>query len=265
MMFTSLPRRCVVLLEDIDAAGLNKRQEGEKVEKANEEDATAKMGAEITKAFKSIQKNEKDKQGITLSGLLNAIDGVASHEGRVLVMTTNFPDKLDEALVRPGRIDMKVKFTNATRSQIYELFMRMYTPNWSTVEVPDRIRLDTGKAAKENSCPVANESTLSGKKHLSEKEILEQDKISIAMHKAKDLTIPDTPVQSFTPKPTTIEATAIEFALSLPEDTFTPAEIQGFLLTRKKEPDQALREVEAWKKGVLEAREKKSRMEAEGV
>ena len=94
MMFTSLPRRCVILLEDIDAAGLNKRQEDEKAQEMKDEDPAAKMGAEITKAFKSVQKNDKDKQGITLSGLLNAIDGVASHEGRVLVMTTNFPDKL---------------------------------------------------------------------------------------------------------------------------------------------------------------------------
>ena len=62
-----------------------------------------------------------------MSGLLNAIDDVASHEGRVLVMTTNFPGKLDDALIRPGRIDMKVNFTKATRSQICELFTRMYS------------------------------------------------------------------------------------------------------------------------------------------
>jgi hypothetical protein len=42
-------------------------------------------------------------------------------------MTINFPEKLDEALVRPGRVDMKVAFSLATREQICELFIRMYS------------------------------------------------------------------------------------------------------------------------------------------
>lgn len=93
-------------------------------------------------------------RGISLSGLLNAIDGVASHEGRVLVMTINKPEALDEALVRPGRVDLQVCFTNATRHQAKELFIRMYvddTPkpvkqkdvnidsDSSTVEVEDKV------------------------------------------------------------------------------------------------------------------------------
>lgn len=109
LMFTDLPRHCVVLLEDIDSAGLIKRQEpGVKVQNNS---------------------SKKHSQGISLSGLLNAIDGVASHEGRVLVMTSNFPEKLDDALIRPGRIDMRVDFTMATRPQISELFTRMYSPH----------------------------------------------------------------------------------------------------------------------------------------
>lgn len=42
---------------------------------------------------------------VTMSGLLNAIDGVFSRDGRVLIMTTNHPEKLDAALKRPGRAD----------------------------------------------------------------------------------------------------------------------------------------------------------------
>jgi mitochondrial chaperone BCS1 len=44
---------------------------------------------------------------VTHSGLLNAIDGVASVDGRVLFMTTNHPEKLDEAFLRPGRVDVR--------------------------------------------------------------------------------------------------------------------------------------------------------------
>ena len=44
---------------------------------------------------------------LTLSGLLNAIDGVTSSEGRIVFMTTNYVDKLDPALIRPGRVDYR--------------------------------------------------------------------------------------------------------------------------------------------------------------
>lgn len=62
-------------------------------------------------------RGESGSGGISLFGLLNAIDGVASQEGRVLIMTTNTPESLDGALVRPGCVDMQVEFTNVTRLQ----------------------------------------------------------------------------------------------------------------------------------------------------
>ena len=45
------------------------------------------------------------KKGLTTSGLLNAVDGIASRDGRALFITANHPERLDEALLRPGRID----------------------------------------------------------------------------------------------------------------------------------------------------------------
>lgn len=51
------------------------------------------------------------RSGVTFSGLLNAIDGVASQEGRLFFMTTNHIEKLDPALIRPGRCDVKVRNT----------------------------------------------------------------------------------------------------------------------------------------------------------
>lgn len=51
---------------------------------------------------------------VTLSGLLNALDGVASSEERVLFMTTNYVERLDPALIRPGRVDVKQYFGNCT-------------------------------------------------------------------------------------------------------------------------------------------------------
>ena len=268
LMFTSLPRRCVVLLEDIDSAGLIKRQDPDpKANKSkNDEDAAAKLGAELTRALTTAQqnndKNNKNNQGISLSGLLNAIDGVASHEGRVLLMTSNFPDKLDEALIRPGRIDMRIDFTKATRSQMSELFTRMYSP-------------DTPARSTKPNPPSASTKVASPKRNTDEKPYRP---LTNGVHPASELTPPQSPRESPTPATPATDSAALttaateltsaqlhdiasSFAAKLPEDTFTPAEIQGFLLTRKKEPVRALNEVEAWKVGVLEARKKKKAVE----
>jgi hypothetical protein len=72
--------------------------------------------------------DRKDKLdfGLTFSGVLNALDGILAQDGRIVFMTTNHPEKLDEALIRDGRADVKVYIGNATREQIYRLFLRFY-------------------------------------------------------------------------------------------------------------------------------------------
>lgn len=74
---------------------------------------------------------EKKQNGITLSGLLNALDGVFNNHGRILIMTTNHPEVLDSALIRPGRIDCKFQFDNCDKMQIkglYEMFFNQDAP-----------------------------------------------------------------------------------------------------------------------------------------
>jgi len=57
-------------------------------------------------------------------------------------MTTNKPSALNKALIRPGRVDLQVSFTNATRSQVKELFIRMHMadskPMTSNAPAPGR-------------------------------------------------------------------------------------------------------------------------------
>jgi len=64
--------------------------------------------------------------GVTFSGLLNAIDGAAAQEGRMLFMTTNHIERLDPALIRPGRCDVKQLVDNASRDQMRRLFVRFF-------------------------------------------------------------------------------------------------------------------------------------------
>lgn len=92
---TSVPENAILLIEDIDVA---QKKRDEEVLKPVVEKTTAAPGDPPGK---------QEVQTITLSGLLNAIDGVFSRDGRILVMTTNYPEKLDSALKRPGRADLE--------------------------------------------------------------------------------------------------------------------------------------------------------------
>jgi chaperone BCS1 len=109
-MFQEIPPRCIVLLEDIDAvwAGRDQRQERHITDNSSESSASL--------------------SNVTLSGLLNVLDGVGSQEGRLLIMTTNKPEQLDPALVRPGRVDFKVFLGNISQSSARAMFMRMFSP-----------------------------------------------------------------------------------------------------------------------------------------
>ncbi|KAJ3019045.1 UNVERIFIED_CONTAM: hypothetical protein HDU68_010840 [Siphonaria sp. JEL0065] len=63
---------------------------------------------------------------VTLSGLLNALDGLIAQEGRIVFMTTNNIQDLPDALLRPGRVDRRFLFQNATFDVAVSLFVRFY-------------------------------------------------------------------------------------------------------------------------------------------
>ena len=63
---------------------------------------------------------------VSLSGLLNCLDGPTATAGRLLFMTTNCRDRLDPALTRPGRIDLELSFSHCDEDQSCRLFQRFY-------------------------------------------------------------------------------------------------------------------------------------------
>jgi ATP-dependent 26S proteasome regulatory subunit len=66
------------------------------------------------------------KNHITLNGLLNCLDGFNNQEGLILILTTNFPDKLDEALLRSGRIDLEIELTFLDKFQAKNMFLSFF-------------------------------------------------------------------------------------------------------------------------------------------
>jgi mitochondrial chaperone BCS1 len=65
---------------------------------------------------------------VSLSYLLNVINGIGSQEGRILIMTTNYITRLNEALIWPSRVDKKVKLGLANNKMIADLFCLVFKP-----------------------------------------------------------------------------------------------------------------------------------------
>ncbi|KAJ7047014.1 BCS1 N terminal-domain-containing protein [Mycena alexandri] len=112
-LLSNAPERSFVLIEDVDAA-FNKR---------------VQTGAD---GYQS---------SVTFSGFLNAIDGVASGEERIIFMTTNHVEHLDPALIRPGRVDLSVLVDNASPLQARTLFERFYGGGTNTELNTDELEI----------------------------------------------------------------------------------------------------------------------------
>ncbi|MCP3680329.1 MAG: AAA family ATPase [Gammaproteobacteria bacterium] len=124
------------VLEDIDAADLKevvgeRSKEKEEENEAREEAKEAVFDMNLLNLIKSsspIGKFEANK--LTLASLLEVLDGVMEMDGRMLIITTNYPEKLDKALIRPGRIDLKVKFGPCTTDNIVKMFEHYFETNF---------------------------------------------------------------------------------------------------------------------------------------
>jgi len=88
-----LPPKAIVVLEDIDSL------------------------------FDKERNTMNQKSPLTFTGLLNGLDGIGEPTGTIFIMTTNFIDRLDPALIRAGRVDMKVKFNAASDEQLEQFFL----------------------------------------------------------------------------------------------------------------------------------------------
>jgi chaperone BCS1 len=230
-LMSEVPARCIVLLEDVDAAGLSRPGNGqskprnqrkaingpaqpEATDLANLVDTTTNRG------ISSLNDNNTAAPGVSvsLSGLLNAIDGVSSQEGRILIMTTNSPELLDRALVRPGRVDMHIVFELPSQEEMRELFLSMYD---------DGVVGPLQKAAP----PIEHNGTA-----------IKQGKGRIVIQSVNGTTDEDTD----------LEVLAGEFASSIPEKKFSLAALQGYLLQYKRKPAAACENAASWARQTMQ-------------
>jgi hypothetical protein len=105
------------VIEDIDAMGdiVLRREWKREIVIKKEEDP-----------FAHIADDEILKEPIDLSFLLNILDGTLEASGRMLVITSNFPERIDRALIRPGRIDMIVNFKKCSVQVLKDMVEGFY-------------------------------------------------------------------------------------------------------------------------------------------
>lgn len=120
------------VIEDIDAMGdaVLKRE----WKKPVEEKPKVKSGD----PWLDKETDEDAKEPIDLSFLLNLLDGTLEASGRILAISSNFPERIDRALIRPGRIDMIIHFKKCNRQILQEMVTSFYditTDDWTTEDL----------------------------------------------------------------------------------------------------------------------------------
>jgi chaperone BCS1 len=156
------------------------------------------------------------------------LDGVASQEGRVLIMTTNHIEKLDRALIRPGRVDMIVQFSLADREIIGAIFRAIHAP----------LEGDDGPKT------VSTAPT-----------VLSTPEVDEAAEKAAAKKLEETLER--------VNSLSSVFADKIPAHEFSPAEIQGFLLKHKRDPQAAIDGALDWVQDTRKQKKEKELREAE--
>jgi len=127
-LFRQVRAGSLLLLEDVDAA-VPSRTNIER-ETPIEQPKPSQSGVPMD----TVAGGKKEEKGITLSGLLNVLDGVLTPDGSMVVMTTNRYGVLDAALVRPGRVDKPMEFGFATEPQIIQSFLWFYPDRMDEME-----------------------------------------------------------------------------------------------------------------------------------
>jgi mitochondrial chaperone BCS1 len=222
-LISRMPEKSILLMEDIDVAmhqGLSREQ----------------PELESTKSHRKSSSESTNTNNITLSGLLNALDGVAAQEGRILFATTNKYSALDPALSRPGRMDIHIEFKNASRGQAVELFKRFFghtsgsyghetslvktaPGNGRMTTLEDTHNPGTHMIGSTGTLVSSKDARIVGLAHTERAPVLSE----------KDL-----------------QDLAESFAEAIPERAHSMASLQGYLMLYKCRPFDAVRETAAW-------------------
>ena len=102
--------------------------------------ATSSDGTKSNDVYDPMWKKKKEaKDQLTLSGLLNVLNGVVDTPGRIVIMTTSHPEQLASALIRPGWIDKKILFGYMSPEDAIEMMEHYFQTSLSHYQM-DRVK-----------------------------------------------------------------------------------------------------------------------------
>ncbi|KAI9440619.1 P-loop containing nucleoside triphosphate hydrolase protein [Lactarius indigo] len=255
-LISLLPEQCVAVMEDIDAAfthEITRDISGTDLEDPRirdpsqwddngdpKDDPNDKQDGQDG-GRSSSGESASSRSKLTLSGLLNALDGISAQEGRILFATTNRYHALDPALTRPGRMDLHIEFRLASRYQARELYKRFYIPDPSEAA-------STGDDDENDDVP-----------SYSGASVPHQRAPKSAVRDAPpnySSTVHSTSAQKLSRK--RVDYLAERFASRIPEREFSMASLQAYLMSYKTHHIQAVDDVDQWIEETREARDRRA-------
>ncbi|KAH9930347.1 P-loop containing nucleoside triphosphate hydrolase protein [Fomitopsis serialis] len=212
----------LTLIEDIDAAfhrGVSRRP--------SEEEGFGDNGGG------SLAQGTRDKKGaaecrVSLSGLLNALDGIAAQEGRILFATTNHHAALDPALCRPGRMDLRIEFKLASQDQARRLFYHFIRVRRRRSRATVQHRYRSSTSAKGDTLPSPPPSPI-----MAEGSSTSENHCSLPRQDEQDTQCE-------------LRQLAVRFAAAVPNERLSMASLQGYLMLYKDQPHDAVSNAASW-------------------
>ncbi|KAK6910997.1 hypothetical protein I203_105032 [Kwoniella mangroviensis CBS 8507] len=244
-LLQACPTKCILLMEDIDCAFRSRELSEDESSETSDSEQVVIKNSHMKSGKPTKSKSTKHtpsgtvSTGVTLSGLLNALDGVTSSEGRLLFCTTNWRKKIDPALARPGRCDIWIEFKNATCQQARDLFIHFYD-------------------ARHTSSPIITATSRSGEPLTPEQAKPENENEKANIENNPDAEPPiDSPEQDVDPSislpevetpaaQTDIFSLAETFATIIPEGKVSVSSLQGYLMRYKWTPLDAVEAASRW-------------------
>ncbi|KAJ7180769.1 P-loop containing nucleoside triphosphate hydrolase protein [Mycena filopes] len=255
-LISNLPEKCIALMEDIDAAFTQSLNRDAVQGPANA------GGADDGKPPPPGAPPAPSTSRLSLSGLLNALDGVAAQEGRILYATTNKYTALDPALCRPGRMDIHVEFKLSSKFQARKLFYSFYLPSDEAAAADDEKEDEKEKDADSGYNSSANTDVGDAESTASEPDVT----APVAPELEKPIFF-GTSHRQQAPKlrRKQVAELAARFAEAIPEREVSMAALQGFLMTYKIRPHEAVNAAREWVESEREARAKKAQQAQGGA
>lgn len=152
-MYIPINKR-IIILEDIDCmidtvkqrasseknGNVSNESDGKSDEKSDDPHIVQNVLLQkLIDASAPVEVKNSSNTNLTLSFILNIIDGTLEQHDRIIIMSTNYPEQLDSALIRTGRIDMKVYFTKCSRKIYKEIIENFYEEECNVDDLPENI------------------------------------------------------------------------------------------------------------------------------